>query len=112
MSTFNKVQLLEIRVKRAALLIEKQREEISGLSDNLELIKIHNEELQKYAETYKQDEKLIDDSITKSLDTLSSIEGLDIEPPEDLADLEEADNFEGGAVEDLDDKLDLNDDIF
>jgi len=111
MSTYDKVQLLEIRVKRAALLIEKQRAEIADLKDSIELIKVHNEELQHYADIYKQDEKLIDDSISTSLETLDSIEGLLDIDSESEADFDAAENFSGGEAENLDDELNL-DDVF
>ncbi|MDD4006623.1 MAG: hypothetical protein PHO44_01445 [Sphaerochaetaceae bacterium] len=99
MTTIERVQQVEIRVKQAALLIEQKRKEIADLTQSLALVQMHNEELQKYADSYKEDTKLIEESIAKSLDTLDSIEGLD-----DLADFpaqqdfDAADNFGGGAA--------------
>ncbi|MBO4388065.1 MAG: hypothetical protein J5785_01330 [Spirochaetales bacterium] len=99
MSAYERVQQVEIRVKKAALLIEKQREELAQLRQTLELVQMHNEELQKYADSYKEDTNLINESIDRSIETLDAIEGLDdFQPDLQLDDLDEAENFAGGEA--------------
>jgi phosphoribosylanthranilate isomerase len=108
MSMIEKVQQVELRVKKAALLIEQQRKEIADLKQSLELVQMHNEELQKYADSYKEDTKLIEESIAKSLDTLDAIDGLDNLDTIGLDDFDTADSFDGGAAI-LDDDLSIDD---
>lgn len=97
-ATFERVQQVELRVKKAALLIEKQRKELEELKRNLALVSAHNEELQKYADSYKEDTKLIEESISKSLEMLDSIEGLEELDTLDIEDAAAADSFQGGEA--------------
>lgn len=159
-----KIQLLELRTRKAVTLINSLRNEKSKLkseNDGLkceknslqELIKSFNEktvdlseleevksqleklkvehsklkmdytfgnnrmlELQSYVDDYKDNTKLLEDSINKSIDTLDEIEGLD-EIDLILAqntELEAADAFTSGealAGNDLSDLDDLDDDL-
>lgn len=97
-ATFERVQQVELRVKKAALLIERQRKELAELKQSLELVQAHNEELQKYADSYKEDTKLIEESISKSLEMLDSIEGLEELDTLDIEDAAAADSFQGGEA--------------
>lgn len=98
-TTYDRVQLVELRVKKAALLIERQRAQIADLQQNLDLVLAHNAELKEYAENYKQDTKLIEESIAASLSTLDTIEGLDdVVDNVTLDELDAADNFAGGEA--------------
>ncbi len=99
MSAIERVQQVEVRVKKAALLIEKQRDELAQLKQQLELVMAHNEELQMYADSYKEDTRLIEESISKSLEALDSIEGLDdLNDFSIQNDFDVAESFEGGAA--------------
>lgn len=68
-------------------------------------------ELQNYVDDYKQDAKLLEESINKSIDTLNEIDGLDeIELMGNLTeDLETADSYTANDLsdEDLDELSDL-----
>lgn len=109
MTSIEGIQEIEKRVKRAALLVDKQRKEIAQLQQSLELVQMHNEELQKYADSYKEDAKLIEDSIARSLETLDSIDGLDdLTDDFGLNDFDVAEDFSGGEAVTLDDS-DLGD---
>ncbi len=73
-------------------------------------------ELQSYVDDYKDNTKLLEDSINKSIDTLDAIEGLDeIDLMEaQNTELEAADGFTSGAAlagDDLSDLDDLGDDL-
>lgn len=98
MTTLDKVQLLEQRIIKAAVLIRNHEKKIEELSDEIEVLSVHNEELQRYADNFRSDSKLIEESISKALDTLDSIDGLDeIVLMESLnQDLAAADQFTGG----------------
>ena len=93
MTTLDKVQLLEQRIVKAAVLIRNLEKKIEELNDEVEVLSVHNEELQKYADNFSADSKLIEESINNALETLGTIEGLDdIEIMDNLAgDLETAD---------------------
>jgi chromosome segregation ATPase len=99
MTTLDKVQLLEQRIVKATVLIRNLEKKIEELNDEVEVLSVHNEELQKYADNFSSDSKLIEESINNALEHLESIEGLDdIEIMDTLAgDLETADNFTGGT---------------
>lgn len=99
MTTLDKVQLLEQRIVKASVLIRNLEKKIEELNDEVEVLSVHNEELQKYADNFSSDSKLIEESINNALDTLGSIQGLDdIELMDNLAgDLETADSFTGGG---------------
>ena len=99
MTTLDKVQLLEQRNVKATVLIRNLEKKIEELNDEVEVLSVHNEELQRYADNFSADSKLIEESINNALDHLGSIEGLDdIEIMDSLSgDLETADQFTGGA---------------
>lgn len=85
MLTLDKVQLLEERIRKAVALINRLREENASLTEQVDILKMHNEELKDFAKNYNQDNELIEIGISKSLDHLNQIEGLsDITPLEDL----------------------------
>ncbi len=48
MSTLEKVQLLEERIRKAIHFIEKLKSENATLADEVELLRMHNEELKSY----------------------------------------------------------------
>ena len=100
MSTLDKVQLLEQRIIKATVLIHNLEKKIEELNDEVAVLSVHNEELQKYADSFSADSKLIEESINNALDQLATIEGLDdIELADSFAtqDLETADQFTAGA---------------
>jgi NADH/NAD ratio-sensing transcriptional regulator Rex len=100
MSTLDKVQLLEQRILKATVLIHNLEKKIEEQSDEVAVLSVHNEELQKYADSFMADSKLIEASINNALDQLATIEGLDdIQLADSFAiqDLETADQFTGGA---------------
>ncbi len=85
MLTLDKVQLLEERIRKAVALINRLREENAALADQVNILKMHNEELKDFAKNYNQDNELIEMGISKSLAHLNQIEGLgDVTPLEDL----------------------------
>ena len=98
MTTLDKVQLLEQRIIKAAVLIRNLEKKIDEMQDEIDVLTTHNEELQKYTETFSSDAKLIESSINNALSQLDMIEGLDdIEIMDALSgDLEEADKFTSG----------------
>ncbi|MDC7244958.1 MAG: hypothetical protein PQJ47_03490 [Sphaerochaetaceae bacterium] len=98
MTTLDKVQLLEQRIIKAAVLIRNLEKKIDEMQDEIDVLTTHNEELQKYTETFSSDAKLIESSINNALSQLDMIEGLDdIEIMDTLSgDLEEADKFTSG----------------
>ncbi|MDY4609012.1 MAG: hypothetical protein SPD11_00155 [Sphaerochaetaceae bacterium] len=77
MSTLDSMQLLELRIKKAAFLIEMLRKEKAALQEKFDLVKTHNAELEEYVESFTQSNKIVEESIASALDTLSGIEGLD-----------------------------------
>jgi chromosome segregation ATPase len=99
MTTLDKVQLLEQRIIKAAVLIRNLEKKIDEMQDEIDVLTTHNEELQKYTETFSNDAKLIESSINNALKQLDTIEGLDdIEIMDTLSgDLEEADKFTSGT---------------
>jgi len=100
MTTLDKVQLLEQRIIKAAVLIRNQEKKIGEMQDEIDVLSTHNEELQKYTETFSTDSKLIEESINNALTQLDSIDGLDdIDITGMLSgDLDEADKFTSGAA--------------
>lgn len=126
MSTLDSMQLLELRIKKAAFLIEMLRKEKADLQEKFDLVKTHNAELEEYVESFTQSNKIVEESIATALDTLSSIEGLDdVDLFDTLAaqELEEAENYttqEGITIDEIelddvpeqeDDSLDSLDDL-
>lgn len=99
MTTLDKVQLLEQRIVKATVLIRNLEKKIEELNDEVEVLSVHNEELQKYADSFSADSKLIEESINSALEHLDSITGLDdIELADSLSDdLETADQFTAGG---------------
>lgn len=109
MTTLDKLQLLEQRIVKATILIRNLENKIDELNTEIEVLSVHNEELQRYADTFTADSKLIEESVTKALDHLDSIAGLDdIDLGTMLTeDLEAADMFTSGSALALDEvKLD------
>ena len=74
MSTLEKVQLLEERIKRAITLIEKLKSENDTLKDEVELLTMHNEELKGYSSDYNKNNRLIEEGITNALSQLDRLE--------------------------------------
>ena len=107
MTVYEKMLLLEERVKKAAAYMKKLRAENDALRRDIKLITGHNEELQSYVDNYKEDEARIAQSIATSLDSLNEV-GLDNLDLNDT-DLEIAEQFSaigGDATEDIDVALD------
>lgn len=108
MSMLDNLELLQKRVEKAAYLITVLRKEKAELLEEIELLKVHNEELKEYVDTYTTDVKAIQESVSSALDTLSSIEGLDdVNLFETTAafELEAAENFttsDGIVIEEVD----------
>ncbi len=73
MLTLDKVQLLEDRIKKAVTLIQKLRDENASLSEELDMLKMHNDELKDFAKSLGTDTKLIEESITNALDNLGEV---------------------------------------
>jgi regulator of replication initiation timing len=119
MLTLDKVQLLEERIKKAVTLIHKLREENAALRDELEMLKMHNDELKDFAKSLGNDTQLIEKTISTALTSLEEVgEGFQaaIEPADSAEmDYAEADIFasqDGAVVEDLElPKDDPDDDI-
>lgn len=108
MTVYENMKLLEERVKKASAYITKLRadnaalkEEIKKLERDIKLITAHNQELQDYVDTYKEDEERLNSSIEASLESLNEV-GLDNLDLSD-ADLETAEEFSaiGGDVVDI-----------
>lgn len=53
MTTLDKVQLLEQRIIKAAILIRNLEKRNEEMQDEIDVLSTHNEELQKYTETYR-----------------------------------------------------------
>lgn len=109
MLTLDKVQLLEERIKKAVILIQKLRDENVSLHDELDMLKMHNDELKDFAKSLGNDTKLIEESITNALHELSEVgdevTGVDHSSFVNSADYEEADTFlsqEGVKIEGID----------
>lgn len=74
MSTLEKVQLLEDRIRKAIALIEKLKSENAALQDELEQVKSHNEELKSYTTDFSKNNRLIEEGITNALSQLEQLE--------------------------------------
>lgn len=106
MSTLEKVQLLEERIKKAILLIEKLKTENASLKDEVELLQMHNEELKSYTSDYSKNSKLIEDGIISALSQLEKLEesaAAEQQPAEDLPP-EEDFSFEADEDSEQDDQ--------
>ncbi len=79
MSTLEKVQLLEERIRKAIHFIEKLKAENATLSDEVELLRMHNEELKSYSSDYSKTNRLIEEGITSALDQLEQLEELSVQ---------------------------------
>lgn len=73
MLTLDKVQLLEERIKKAVSLIKKLRDENAALRDELDMLKIHNDELTDFAKSLGTDNQLIEESISTALEDLKKV---------------------------------------
>ncbi len=111
MTVYENMLLLEERVRKAAAYMAKLRAENDELNRQIKLITAHNEELQAYVDNYKEDEKLIAQSIEASLDSLNDVglDNLDLS----VDDLEVAEQFSsiGGDSVDIPDVSDLDIDL-
>ncbi|NQT58828.1 MAG: cell division protein ZapB [Bacteroidetes bacterium] len=108
MLTLDKVQLLEERIKKAVTLIQKLRDENASLREELEMLKMHNDELKDFAKSLGNDTKLIEETITNALENLNEAgeEVTDVDHPSFVtnAEYEEADIFishDGATIEDI-----------
>lgn len=98
MSTLEKVQLMEERIKRAVVLIEKLKTENASLKEEIESLKIHNEELETFYSDYSKNNRLIEEGVTSALHQLDFLEGLaGNNPDEENTD----DNSEDNSVENI-----------
>lgn len=79
MLTLDKVQLLEERIEKAVALIQKLRKENSSLHEEIEILKMHNDELKDFAKSLGNDTQLIEESISHAL---VQLEYLDDSTPE------------------------------
>ncbi|NLA92203.1 MAG: hypothetical protein GX842_02030 [Spirochaetales bacterium] len=104
MTTLDKVKLLEQRIIKATILIHNLESKIEELNDEIEVLSVHNTELQKYADTFSADSQLIAESISSALEHLDTIDGLDdIEILDSLSeDLAVADRFTDGGGQTID----------
>lgn len=95
MLSLDKVQLLEERIRKAVALINRLREENQSLTEQVSILKMHNEELKDFAKNYNQDTALIEQGIAKSLAHLEQIDGLnEVTPVEDLVRFQEFAEFD------------------
>ncbi|WP_320130713.1 hypothetical protein [uncultured Sphaerochaeta sp.] len=110
MSVVDTVQLLELRTKKAAGLIAMLRKEKAELQEKFDLVNTHNAELEEYAETFSTSNKLIEESISKAMENLSSIDGLDdVLLMDDTAlELEAAEGFTSGDALAMEEDIDLD----
>ncbi len=74
MSTLEKVQLLEERIKKAIVLIEKLKTENATLKDEVELLQMHNDELKSYNTDSSKTNRLIEEGISNALTQLDHLE--------------------------------------
>ena len=109
MTVYENMLLLEERVKKASAYMKKLRAENEELRRNIRLITGHNEELQAYVDSYKEDEERIAQSIATSLESLNEVglDNLDL----NVEDFEIAEQFSaiGGDATDEIDISDLDD---
>ena len=108
MLTLDKVQLLEERIKKAVTLIQKLRDENSSMREELDMLKMHNDELKDFAKSLGNDTQLIEETITKALKNLNEVgaEVTNVDNPSFVAnaEYEVADTFishEGATVENI-----------
>lgn len=84
--------------------LKRQLEELTSnfekLENNYNLVLNHNAELEDYVESYETSNKLIEESVSKAMETLDSIDGLDDIPlePESFDELAVADDFTSGGA--------------
>lgn len=79
MLTLDKVQLLEERIEKAVSLIQKLRKENSSLHEEIEILKMHNDELKDFAKSLGNDTQLIEESISKALVQLEYLDDSPVE---------------------------------
>lgn len=112
MLMLDKVQLLEERIKKAVALIDRLRAENSSLQEEVNILKMHNDELKDYASSFNNNNKLIEDGITKALHHLDEIDDIVIIDENDTDEFNEAENFASHDASDLqldEDMLDPDD---
>lgn len=96
MSLIESSRLLEERVKKAIALIHKLRADNTELSERLNLVNTHNEELQELLSKTSADTAVIEEAIASALESLDSLGDLD-----DLGDFGTLDSDELAAAEDF-----------
>ena len=104
MSLIESSRLLEERVKKAIVLINRLRADNSELTERLKLVNNHNEELQELLSKTSADTAVIEEAITSSLESLDSLNLDDMGDfgTLDSAELSEAESFTlDGTGEDL-----------
>ncbi len=85
MLTLEQVQLLDERIRKAIALISRLREENNSLSEQINILKMHNDELKDFAKNSNQDNELIEKGIVMALSQLDQVEGLnEVMPIEDI----------------------------
>ncbi len=84
MITLDKVQLLEERIRKAVALINRLRQQNEGFKEQINILKMHNDELKDFANTYNKDNEMIELGLSKAMAYLDDVEGLnDMMPVED-----------------------------
>ena len=105
MSLIESSRLLEERVRKAIALINKLRADNSELTERLQLVNNHNEELQELLNKTSADTAVIEAAISSALESLDSLDLDDLGDfgTLDSGELAEAENFTlDGTGEDLD----------
>ena len=95
MSLIESSKLLEQRVKKAISLINKLRADNTELTERLNLVNNHNEELQELLSKTSADTAVIEEAITSALESLDSL-NLD-----DMGDFGTLDSAELAEAEDF-----------
>lgn len=70
METIESKKLVSLRLKKAVGLISLLRDEIDDLKRRLNLVEMHNEELQELYEKLSADQAALDSAIDSSLDSV------------------------------------------
>ncbi len=101
MITLDKVQLLEERIRKAVALINRLRQQNEGFIEQINILKMHNEELKDFANTYNKDNELIELGLSKSLAYLDDVDGLnEMIPVEDYLRSQEFAELDNSSVSD------------
>lgn len=111
MSLIESSRLLEERVKKAIALINKLRADNTELTERLQLVNNHNEELQELLSKSSADTAVIEEAINSALESLDELNLDDMGDfgTLDSGELAEAENFTlDGSGEDMDTFEDSN----